>query len=157
MRVLCDRCMPDWRVESGERITVSGPARLRELRDAGLDPAHGPETEASRRATQRAHREADASWDRRHGPVEPGHPADPDRWQRLQPRLTGIPVARLREVTGYSLRHCSRFRAGLVVPHPRVWAALEGEAKAKAGGEAQRGDPDRAEAPGWRLRGGGRP
>ncbi|MGD0372564.1 MAG: hypothetical protein ABSC16_12805 [Candidatus Dormibacteria bacterium] len=36
-----------------------------------------------------------------------------------------MPVTRLREATGYSLRHCSHFRAGLVVPHPRVWAALE--------------------------------
>lgn len=28
-----------------------------------------------------------------------------------------------------ALRHCFRFGAGLVVPHPRVWAALERETK----------------------------
>ncbi len=118
-RVLCDRCMAAWRVENAERVTLAGPAALARLRDAGLDPAHGREAEARRRTTQRAHREADAAWERQHGS------GDPARWQRLRPRLDDIPLTALREATGYSLRHCSRFRAGLVIPHPRVWAALE--------------------------------
>jgi CRISPR-associated protein Cas1 len=119
-RLRCARCAALWRVEEGERVTTGGPARLAQLRAAGQDPAHGPEPEAERRATQRAHRAADAEWQRRHGST-----GDPARWARLRPRLADVPLSQLREATGYSLRHCSHIRAGLVIPHPRVWAALD--------------------------------
>ena len=97
-------------------LTVSGPAALARLREAGSDPAHGPGVEGRRAATQRAHRAADAAW---------RGVGDPAAWEAIQPLLASVPLSRLRAVTGYSLRHCGRFRAGEVVPHPRVWEALE--------------------------------
>ena len=84
------------------------------------DPAHSKQVEAARAASQRAHRAADAAW-LQHSPDG----ADVQRWERLQPQLATFPLSLLSEVTGFSLRHCSRFRAGRVIPHPRVWAALE--------------------------------
>jgi hypothetical protein len=95
-RVRCEGCAPLWKREEAARITSAGPTALAQLRGAGLDPAHGPEVEAERRATPRAHRVADAAWERRYGAS-----GAPIRWERLRPRLADVPVTRLREVTGY--------------------------------------------------------
>ena len=113
----CATCGPLQRVESVTALTVSGPAALARFRAAGSDPAHGPAIEGKRAATQQAHRSAAAAWN--------GGTGDPARWERLRSSLASVPLSRLRSVTGYSLRHCGRFRAGEVVPHPRVWEALE--------------------------------
>jgi hypothetical protein len=127
---LCATCGPLQRVESVTALTVSGPAALARLREAGSDPAHGVAAEGKRAATQRAHRAADAAWrggggDRAVWEVKAGSPGWPARWGAIQPLLASVPLSRLRSVTGYSLRHCGRFRAGEVIPHPRVWEALE--------------------------------
>ena len=66
-RVRCDRCAARWLVDEAKRLASAGPARLAQLRSTGHDPAHGGNVEIERRATQLAHRAADAAWERRYG------------------------------------------------------------------------------------------
>jgi len=60
-------------------------------------------------------------WDEKH--AQP----DPNEFVRaILPSLLGVPIQRMVEATGLSLRYCSLIRRGLRVPHPRHWSAFLG-------------------------------
>jgi hypothetical protein len=72
-------------------------------------------------ASQSARLAADRVWEERHPEPRP----DPGVFERdILPRINGISLARLAEVTGLSLQHCGKVRRGLYVPHRRHWEAL---------------------------------
>ncbi len=65
------------------------------------------------------HRQDAGEWER--GSRRP----DPDEFTRkILPLLQGVPISRMVQATGLSLRYCSLIRRGLYVPHPRHWRAL---------------------------------
>jgi hypothetical protein len=84
------------------------------------DPAHGGAT-----ADKRGHRVAEqwrelAAWEEGHGTE-----ADGTKFAReIQPRLEGMSLAAMMDVTGLSRRYCWLIKTGQKVPHPRHWAAL---------------------------------
>ena len=47
-----------------------------------------------------------------------------DFQERIQPRLSVIPLVELMRATGLSKAQCSMIRRGLRAPHPKHWAAL---------------------------------
>ncbi len=66
------------------------------------------------------HAAANAAWE-----AEDGTDWDEENFRRhILPRLQGVPLSSIMEVTGLSVWHCSLVRRGDVVPHPRHWAAL---------------------------------
>jgi CRISPR-associated endonuclease Cas1 len=120
-RLFCDRCLPEVDRERFERFQRSGPAALARMRAEGRDPMTDPEVRRRLSSSQARRLAADAAWDR-------GHPEapDPEVFRReILPRLRGVPLRRMVEATGLSLRHCPRIRRGEAVPHPRHWEALQ--------------------------------
>ena len=121
-RTLCDPCLADKRRSDAERYSRSGPARLAAMRAEGRDPTATPEARRRLAETMSARNRERASWDREH----PDRP-DPEAFRReVLPGLREVPLSRMVEATGLSLRHCSRIRRGEAVPHPRHWEALQG-------------------------------
>jgi CRISPR-associated endonuclease Cas1 len=54
-----------------------------------------------------------------------GGEADEEMYRReILPGLSTIPLARLMNATGLSLRYCALIRKGAQIPHPRFWAPL---------------------------------
>lgn len=59
-------------------------------------------------------------WDERHGKL-----VDLSAFgQDILPLIEGIPLSRLRQVTGLSLRYVSLIRRGERTPRPRHWEAF---------------------------------
>jgi hypothetical protein len=76
-----------------------------------------------------------AEWEQQHG-----KPVDPTEFEReIRPLLQGVPLARLVQGTGLSLRYVSQIRRGERVPHPRHWTRFESLAGSDARGAATRG------------------
>jgi CRISPR-associated endonuclease Cas1 len=115
-RVYCDNCLPDARALQRVDFARSGPAALNRLRAAGVDPAHGATASERRAETMRRH----------HGhATQSQEPADPDLFAReILPAIQDIPLRRLADATGLSLRYVSLIRKGERVPHPRHWRAF---------------------------------
>jgi CRISPR/Cas system-associated endonuclease Cas1 len=116
-RTHCDGCLAAFRVEQQADFSAAGPKALAQLRQAGIDPAHGA-TAGQRRAEtmRRHHREAAAT----HAPT------DPDLFRReILPTIRQIPLRRLVAATGLSLRYVSLIRRGERVPHKRHWVSLK--------------------------------
>jgi hypothetical protein len=59
-------------------------------------------------------------WDERHGKL-----VDLSAFEReILPRIQGVPLSRLQQATGLSLRYVSLIRRGERTPHPRHWQAF---------------------------------
>jgi len=59
-------------------------------------------------------------WDEQHGKL-----VDLSTFQRdILPLIQGVPLSRLQEATGLSLRYVSPIRRGERTPHPRHWASF---------------------------------
>ena len=120
-RIYCDDCLPHYQREQYERaFQGSGLAAIDEKRAAGTDPTHGA-TAAVRRAEANITRKREArEWNELHGKL-----VDLSAFQRdILPLIQGIPLSRLQEATGLSLRYVSLIRRGERTPHPRHWQAL---------------------------------
>jgi hypothetical protein len=78
-------------------------------------------TAAERRGAAIAERKRQAAeWEK----ANP-EPTDPELFRReILPLIQGVPLRRLVDATGLSLRYCSLIRRGEKVPHPRHWAML---------------------------------
>ena len=102
---------------------ASGPARLAELRDQGLDPNRT--AEARRKVGEKnAQRLDEASdWDRRHL-----RPDSSEFKTEILPLLQTVSLKRLAAATNPSRAYCSRVRRGLHVPHPLHWDSLRSAA-----------------------------
>ena len=115
-------CLSSFRREVvGKQYSEVGPAKLGKLRDAGKDPAHGGEAarkrgrKNSQRARERAEREA----------LYGGGADKRERFKKeILPGLKGIPLSRIVEATGLSLRYASLIRQGEYIPHPVQYDAF---------------------------------
>jgi hypothetical protein len=76
---------------------------------------------ASRRAETNITRRRQArEWDEQHGKL-----VDLSAFQRdVLPLIQDVPLSRLQQATGLSLRYVSLIRRGERTPHPRHWQAL---------------------------------
>lgn len=129
----CDDCTPDIQQEHGGDYARIGRDTLAQLREHGIDPAHGG-TAAARRAERLAANqaaiaewEADAARSSAVGDANgTGTNRDPEWFEReLRPQLQHVSIDAMARATGLSKGYCSFVRRGLKMPHPRHWAALE--------------------------------
>jgi CRISPR-associated endonuclease Cas1 len=98
---------------------AAGPARLRELRAAGVEPV-GPEALARMGLRQSERQVQENAWNAAH--PERG---DPKTFRRdVLPAIQGVPLRELARRTGLSVAYCARIRRGDEVPHERWWARL---------------------------------
>lgn len=128
-RSYCDDCRRVIKTEGLATFKASGPAALARLMAEGRDPTHGGEA-ARKRAASLARRQYEAArWERSH--TRPGR----EEFRRtVLPGLQSVPLRRMANATGLSIRYCSLIRRGLYVPHPRHWVALT-----RAGTKTQEG------------------
>lgn len=119
-RRLCGPCLAADQAKRAQRFARAGRDALLRLRAEGRDPAAAPEVRAKMHATKERTHALDRAWNAEHR-----EKPDPDIFFRdVLPRIQGVPLRRLAEVTGLSFTHCGQIRRGLKVPHPRHWEAL---------------------------------
>jgi hypothetical protein len=96
------------------------PQSIEQKKAAGADPTHGAKA-ATRRAEANVNRKREArEWDESHGRL-----VDLSAFQRdILPLIQGVPLSRLQQATGLSLRYVSLIRRGERTPHPRHWQAF---------------------------------
>jgi CRISPR-associated endonuclease Cas1 len=120
-RVYCDDCLPHYQREQYERaFDGSGLSAIEKMKASGEDPTHGA-TAAVRRAETNVERKRQArEWDEQHGKL-----VDLSAFRRdILPLIQVVPLSRLQQATGLSLRYVSLIRRGERTPHPRHWQAL---------------------------------
>ncbi len=106
-----------------KRFAIAGQTALAQQREAGNDPAHGGEAKAKRVASKERRARERAEWEAVHGDGK----AERERFVReIQPKLVGIPLSRIVDATGFSVRYASLIRSGEYVPHPVHYLALNG-------------------------------
>lgn len=119
-RRYCDECLPEQRAEGIAVFSAAGPAALAARRAIGDDPAHTPDANRKKGERNAEHRAEVGRWEQGHH-----EPVNSEAFARdVLPRLQGVPLSALMQVTGLSLRYCSLIRRGERVPHSRHWAAL---------------------------------
>jgi hypothetical protein len=117
-RQFCDDCLPDEEQEKLALFEEAGPAALGRLRAEGRDPTVTADAK-HKLGEANSRRQLDASrWNADHG-----QPDNEAFTREILPRLQDIPLSRIMEATGLSLRYCSQIRRGYV-PHPRHWEGL---------------------------------
>ena len=117
-RQFCDDCLPDEEQEKLSLFEQAGPAALAQLRAEGRDPTVTAEAKSQLgRANSRRQLDA-ARWNAEHGQPDNG-----TFTREILPGLQDVPLSRIMEATGLSLRYCSQIRRGYV-PHPRHWEGL---------------------------------
>jgi CRISPR-associated endonuclease Cas1 len=118
-RVYCDDCLPEEKQEQLTRFSASGPKRLQEMRDSGIDPAHGGELGKKRGNRNRKHILENKKWDKQNM-----NNLDDIHFEKdILPGLQDMPIRKIQKATGLSLRYCSLIRQGKV-PHKRHWENL---------------------------------
>lgn len=114
-RRFCDDCLPEIRTEA---FKEAGPAALARLAAEGRDPSHGGDAGRKRGSRVSDQLRASHSW-------SGSSVVDPGEFRReILPLIRDVPLSRLVEATGLSLRYCSMIRRGERVPHPRHWNAF---------------------------------
>jgi CRISPR-associated endonuclease Cas1 len=125
-RVYCDDCLPHYQREQYERVFQgSGLTAIERQKKVGADPTHGA-VAAVRRAETNVTRKREArEWDERHGQL-----VDLSAFQRdILPHIQNVPLSRLQQATGLSLRYVSLIRRGERTPHPRHWSGFSAVAR----------------------------
>lgn len=119
-RGYCDGCLAQRREEQKEEFSAIGVESRARLRAEGQDTSHGGLAGQRRGATHVQRMREAREWEAEHGAEH-----DPEAFKRdILPKLQGVPLRKLMEATGLSLRYCSLIRRGEKVPHPRHWGAL---------------------------------
>lgn len=95
----------------------AGSTAISRLIAKGRDLAHGGEARWKRGATVSQRNKEVRAWDENHPRPDPS-----EFVRAILPSLGSVPLQRMMEVTGLSLRYCSLIRRGLRVPHPRHWS-----------------------------------
>jgi hypothetical protein len=106
-------------------LTIAARYRYRRMRRVvrkrlpnaaqGHDPAHGGKAKDKRAASQSKRARERAEWEAVHGD---GRTEREHFIREIQPKLAGIPLRRIANTTGFSLRYASLVRDGEYVPHP---------------------------------------
>jgi len=100
-RTYCDDCLPHYQGEQYEQaFHGSGLAAIEHRKTIGADPTHGTAA-AARRAEANITRKRQArEWDEAHGKL-----VDLSAFERdILPLIRAVPLSRLQEATGLSLR-----------------------------------------------------
>lgn len=139
-RSYCDECRPAVKAEGFEAWKASGPAALSRLMREGRDPTHGGAAARHRAESLARRRQKAAEWERTNRRPDPA-----EFTQTILPGLQDVPLSRMVEVTGLTVRYCSLIRRGLYVPHPRHWEALKSVAALEENSNAGK-IPETAEA-----------
>ena len=106
-RTYCDDCLPHYQREQySEAFHGTGLAAIAKKRAAEGDPTHGNKAATRRAKTNITRKRQAREWDERHGKL-----VDPSAFQReILPLIQQIPLSRLQEATGLSLRYVSLIR-----------------------------------------------
>jgi CRISPR-associated endonuclease Cas1 len=116
-RAYCESCLRILQAEQHGVFQASGLEVLQQLKAEGLDPTHGGKAAVRRGAAIAERKRQAAEWEE----ANPGS-ADPEVFKReILPLIQDVPLRRLVDATGLSLRYCSLIRRGERVPHPRHW------------------------------------
>jgi CRISPR-associated endonuclease Cas1 len=117
----CDDCIPAIRAEHAKKAVAIARKALAERTAAGEDPRKDPDVNRRRGVAISDGHRRNREWDRDNTSTDRD-----EAWFRREavPRLDGFSLREIAEVTGLSLAACSRYRAGVRVPHPRHWEAL---------------------------------
>jgi CRISPR associated protein Cas1 len=120
-RTYCDDCLPHYQREQyATAFHGSGLVAIEEKKAAGADPTHGAAAAARRADTNVARKREARKWDEQHGKL-----VDLSAFERdILPLIQGVPLSRLQQATGLSLRYVSLIRRGQRTPHPRHWQRL---------------------------------
>lgn len=118
-RTQCDACLPETEARHVADMVEKAHARLRHLRDAGVDPAHGGAQADQRGARNREHHKAVAEWN------QSNEVADPNTFtQEILPLLSEVPLSAMATATGLTKGYCSFIKRGIKTPHQRHWNKL---------------------------------
>jgi CRISPR-associated protein Cas1 len=125
-RVYCDDCLPHYQREQyATAFHGSGLRAIERVRTDGDDPTHGAEAAAARASTNIERKREAREWDERYGKL-----TDLSAFQReILPLIQSVPLSRLQQATGLSLRYVSLIRRSERTPHPRHWEAFRQAAK----------------------------
>ena len=120
-RVYCDDCLPLYQREQYENaFHGSGLAAIEQEKAKGTDPTHGAKAAARRAAANVARKRQAREWDERHGKL-----LDLSAFRReILPRIQNVPLSRLQQATGLSLRYLSLIRRGERTPLSSALARL---------------------------------
>jgi hypothetical protein len=119
-RKYCDECFSERRTEVVANFANAGPIARARQRAGGNDPAHTSDARSKQGRTAAQNAQANAEWTRLYGHFE----TDLDFTRDILPGLRALPLNRIMEATGLSLRYVSLIRRDLKVPHPRHWSRL---------------------------------
>ncbi len=119
-RKYCDACFPERREAAVAKFASAGPAALAKRRAEGADPAHTSEARRKQALRAAANVRANREWEESNNVIH----TKLDFARDIQPRIQGLPLSKIMEATGLSLRYSSLIRRGMKVPHPRHWQAL---------------------------------
>lgn len=128
-RLYCNSCLPDRRAEALEqtvhRFYSAGPAKIAQMREAGLDPTNTPEARAKRAESVSRQRRAAVEW------KDDGSTRGIDFARDILPQIQHVPVNELATTTRLSTAYCSKVRSGKFIPHKRHWRAFQAAADAR--------------------------
>jgi hypothetical protein len=125
-RVYCDDCLPRYQREQyAHAFHGAGLKAIDERKRCGHDPTHGDRATERRAATNVRREDEVREWDDQFGKL-----TDLSAFAReVLPLIQDIPLSRLQQATGLSLRYVSLIRRGERIPHPRHWDAFRSSAK----------------------------
>ncbi len=118
----CDACLPHYREAQSTAFCESGRAKLKKLRENGIDPSQTGTAAEKRRSTMQQRRREEAEWDAAHPDAKMDETAFTTE---VFPQLQGVSLSAIAEITGLSQQYCSLIRRGLKVPHPRHWQSFK--------------------------------
>jgi hypothetical protein len=119
-RKYCDACFPQRREAMVANFASAGPAALAKRRAEGADPADTKEARRKQGLRAAINMYENAEWERLHT----SQYLQLDFLQDIQPALQCLPLTKIMDATGLSLRYSSLIRRGLKIPHRRHWAKL---------------------------------
>jgi CRISPR-associated endonuclease Cas1 len=120
-RHYCDECLPEYRETQVASYAEAGRAKLREMREAGIDPSHTGEASAKRSSRMQQRRREEAEWEAAHPDTEVDELVFTTE---ILPQLQDVSLSTMMRATGLSQQYCSLIRRGLKVPHRRHWTRL---------------------------------
>jgi len=119
-RTICADCLPEFKAERTARLARAAKETLSEMRASAQDPAQSEQARRKRIEKAREMSLAARAWERENGPV-----ADPTVYEReILPRIQGMSVRRLVELTGLSEYYLWRVRKGEKRLHARFWERI---------------------------------
>jgi hypothetical protein len=120
-RPFCSPCNEARQEAAFERFTYAGVEALARQRANGRDPSHGGTA-----SQKRGHTQARRAAERRAWEADSGNGSDQAEMvfeEEILPKLQSVPLSKIQQATGLSLRYVSLIRRGKC-PHQRHLAAL---------------------------------